>query len=344
VSVKPEQLPAALERSLAPAYLIAGSEPLLVQECRDQVIRAAQAQGFVERSVHEVTKGFDWDRLAEDSSAPSLFASRKILDVRMPSGKPGADGSKVLIELAEAGDPDVLLLVSSNEWGMAMRKLKWATALTGAGVLVEIWPVKPSQLPGWIRTRMRQAGLEPEPAAVALLAELVEGNLLAAQQEIEKLVLRNHAARVTVDDVTAAVASSARFDSFRLVECALQGTLDECLRVAAGLQRTGVPIQIVTGAMYRELSVADTVRAALQAGEKEAAVYRRLRVWPARQGPMRRALGRLTAYQVGEVFRALGLIDRQSKGRAAGDAWQTLDRLLWYLCDPAAVDPPPAAG
>ena len=188
MSVKPEQLPAALERSLAPAYLIAGSEPLLVQECRDQVIRAAQAQGFVERSVHEVTKGFDWDRLAEDSSAPSLFASRKILDVRMPSGKPGADGSKVLIELAEAGDPDVLLLVSSNEWGMAMRKLKWATALTGAGVLVEIWPVKPSQLPGWIRTRMRQAGLEPEPAAVALLAELVEGNLLAAQQEIEKLV------------------------------------------------------------------------------------------------------------------------------------------------------------
>lgn len=344
MTVRPEQLPAVLERSLAPAYLIAGSEPLLVQECRDQVIRAAQAQGYVERSVYEATKDYEWDRLAGDSSAPSLFSSRKILDVRLPSGKPGVDGSKALIELAESGDPDVLLLVSSGEWGKAMRKLKWVTALTSSGVLVEIWPVKPQQLPGWIRTRMRQAGLDPEPAAVALLAELVEGNLLAAQQEIEKLLLRKHAARVTVDDVTAAVANSARFDSFRLVECALQGALDECLRVATGLQRTGVPIQVVTGAMYRELSVADAVRAALQAGEKEAAVFRRLGVWPARQGPIRRALGRLTAYQVGEVFRALGLIDRQSKGRAAGDAWQTLDRLLWYLCDPAAVDPSPAAG
>jgi len=184
---------------------------------------------------------------------------------------------------------------------------------------------------------MKRAGLDPEPAAVALLAELVEGNLLAAQQEIDKLLLLDHAARVTVDDVSRAVASSARFDSFRLVECALQGQPDECLRVAAGLQRTGVPIQVVTGAMYHELMIADSARSAIGSGESEAAVFGRLRIWPARQGAIRSALGRLTAFHFGEVFRALGLIDRQSKGRAAGDAWQTLDRLLWYLCDPAAV-------
>jgi len=339
MSIKPEQLPGLLQRSLAPVYLIAGTEPLLVQECRDQVLQAAHAQGFTERSVHEAGKNFDWDQLGEESAAPSLFASRKILDLRLPAGKPGTDGSKALVKLAHDADPDVLLLVSSGEWSTAMRKLKWATELAKAGVLVEIWPVKPAQLPGWIRQRMKMAGLDPEPAAVAMLAELVEGNLLAAQQEIDKLLLLNRAARVTVDDVTRSAASSARFDSFRLVECALQGALDECLRVAAGLQRTGVPIQVVTGAMYRELSLAEAARSAIASGESEASVFGRLRVWPARQAPMRRALGRLSAFQFGDVFRTLGLIDRQSKGRAPGDAWLALDRLLWFLCDPSAVNP-----
>lgn len=340
MAIKPEQLPGLLQRSLAPVYLIAGTEQLLVQECRDQVIRAALKQGFAERAVHDIGKNFSWEQLQQESAAPSLFASRKILDVRLPTGKPGTQGAKALVELAQAADPDVLLLVSAGDWGLAMRKLKWVTQLAKAGVLVEIWPVKPAQLPAWIRQRMKSAGLDPEPAAVTLLAELVEGNLLAAQQEIDKLLLLDHAARVSVEDVSRAVASSARFDAFRLVECALQGKLDECLRVAAGLQRTGVAIQAITGAIYRELGMADAARSAMSAGESESAVFGRLRIWQARQGPVRQLLQRLSALQFGEAFRALGLIDRQSKGRAAGDAWQTLDRLLWFLCDPTAVDWP----
>lgn len=340
MAIKPEQLPGLLQRSLAPVYLIAGTEQLLVQECRDQVIRAALKQGFAERAVHDIGKNFSWEQLQQESAAPSLFASRKILDVRLPTGKPGTQGAKALVELAQAADPDVLLLVSAGDWGLAMRKLKWVTQLAKAGVLVEIWPVKPAQLPAWIRQRMKSAGLDPEPAAVTLLAELVEGNLLAAQQEIDKLLLLDHAARVSVEDVSRAVASSARFDAFRLVECALQGKLDECLRVAAGLQRTGVAIQAITGAIYRELGMADAARSAMSAGESESAVFGRLRIWQARQGPVRQLLQRLSALQFGQAFRALGLIDRQSKGRAAGDAWQTLDRLLWFLCDPTAVDWP----
>lgn len=339
MSVKPDQLPSLLERSLAPAYLIAGAEPLLVQECRDHVIRSAQARGFAERTVHDVGAVFDWDRLQEESAAPSLFSSRRIVDLRLPSGKPGSEGSAAIVGLAQAADPDLLLLVSSGEWGTAMRKLKWVATIAQAGVLVEIWPVKPHQMPDWIRQRMKRAGLNPEPGAVALLAELVEGNLLAAQQEIDKLLLLGHGDRVTAEDVTRVVADSARFDSFRLVECALMGRLDECLRVAGGLQRTGTAIQAVTGAMYRELTIADTIRSAIDAGEGESAVFGRMRIWPSRQGQIRQALRRLSGIQLGESFRVLGLIDRQSKGRAPGDAWQTLDRLLWYLCDPAAVDP-----
>lgn len=319
---------------------MAGAEPLLLQECRDQVIKAAQTRGFAERSVHEVSGKFDWNQLAEESAAPSLFSSQKILDVRIPTGKPGQDGAKALIEMAENPDPDILLLVSAGDWSGAMRKLKWTGVLARAGVLVEIWPVRPNELPGWIRNRMQAAGLTPDPEAISLLAELVEGNLLAAQQEIEKLLLGGNTGRVTVDDVTKSVANSARFDSFRLVDCVLAGQLGECLRVASGLQRTGVAIQLVYAAMYRELTVADTVRAAIEGGEYEAAAFKKLRVWPARQGAIRKALQRLSSADLGDAFRTLSLIDRQSKGRAQGDAWQTLDRLLWFLCNPAGVTLP----
>lgn len=335
MGVNPNQLPALLQKSLAPVYLFGGSEPLLLQECRDQVIFAAQQQGFDERNVYEVGKGFDWQLLAEDSAALSLFSSRKIVDLRLPTGRPGREGSSALVEWVEAADPDILLMISCEKWDSSLRKSKWATVLARAGVLVEIWPLKPSQLPQWIRGRMNSAGLEPEPDAISLLADLVEGNLLAAQQEIDKLVLLKPGARITAEDISRSVANSSRFDSFRLVECALLGQLGECLRVASGLQRSGVAIQAVSGALYRELTIADTVRAAVAAGENEASVFKRFRIWPARQAPLRSALQRLSEFQLGEAFRTLALIDRQSKGRACGDPWQTLDRMLWSMCDPS---------
>ena len=336
-SLRPEQLPAALERTLAPVYLLGGNEPLLLQECRDAIIRAAQAQGFTERDVVEAGARFDWAILGETSAAPSLFATRRILDLRLPTGKPGLEGSKALVALLEAPDPDVLLLVSTGEWKAETRKAKWARELAAAGVLVEIWPVKMQQLPGWIRQRMAAAGLQADREAISLLAELVEGNLLAAQQEIDKLALSGAGPRITAADVRTAVADSARIDVFRLVECVLAGQAAESLRAAAVLQRTGVAIQPVVAVIHRDLGVADELRAARRGGQPEDAVFSRHRIWAARQGPLRSAAQRLDERQFGDAFRALALIDRQSKGRAAGDAWQTLDRLLWFLCDPSAV-------
>jgi len=320
--VRAEQLPAHLSRSLAPAYLVAGAEPLLVQECRDQVIKAAQQQGFAERSVFDISGKFDWNLLTEGAAALSLFSSRKIVDVRLPTGRPGTDGSKALLETLEEGDPDVLILVSCGEWSTAQRNSKWARAFAKTGVLVEIWPLKPQQLPQWIRSRMVAAGLKPQADAIAILADLVEGNLLAAQQEIDKLLMLDRGPEVTAEDVTRAVANSTRFDAFRLVECVLLGHLAECLRVASGLQRIGVAIQPVSGALYRELTLADTVRSALQSGESESAVFSKHRVWPARQAPMQQAVRRLSGRDFEESFRALALIDQQSKGRASGDPWQ----------------------
>lgn len=340
MQVKSDQLPNLLNRSLAPAYLIAGSEPLLVQECRDQVIAAAHREGFLERDVFVAEGRFDWEQPAQSSSALSLFSSRKILDIRIPAGKPGADGARKLTDLAGKADPDILLLVSCGKWETASRKTKWAKTLAGAGVMVEIWPVKPHELPAWIEGRMRKAGLEPEREAVAMLAELAEGNLLAVQQEIEKLLLLDEGKRVTSEAVERAVANSARFDAFRLVELTLSGRLGESLRVASGLHHTNIPIQAVAGALYRELSLLDAVRSALKSGEDGQSVFRRLRIWPARQAPMRQALRRLSSNDLGAAFRALSLIDLQGKGQAPGDPWQTLDRMLWSLCDPRSAPRP----
>jgi DNA polymerase-3 subunit delta len=337
MAVNADQLPALLSRSLKPVYLVAGAEELLVQECRDQIIEAARKQGFVERDVYQVDGKFDWGSIAADAAALSLFSAQKIVDIRLPAGKPGRDGAKVLGEMASSPDPDILLLVSCGQWSAASRKTKWAGTLAKQGVLIEIWPVKPNDLPNWIRKRMLKVGLDPDSDAVALLSDLVEGNLLAAQQEIDKLLLLDQGSRVTAQLIHRSVASSARFDSFRLVECGLLGRLDECLRVASGLHRMNTPIQPVVGALYRELSLAATVRAAIGSGENESSVFRKFHVWPARQGPMKAAIARLSEYKLDDSFRSLALIDRQSKGRAAGDPWQTLDRLLWHLCEPGAM-------
>ncbi|MEE8339899.1 MAG: DNA polymerase III subunit delta [Xanthomonadales bacterium] len=338
MAVKADRLPAQLAHSLEPVYLVAGAEALLVQECRDQIIEAARKQGFAERDVYQVEGKFDWAGIAADSAAPSLFSARKIIDIRLPAGKPGKEGAKVLGEMAISPDPDILLLVSCGQWSAASRKTKWAATLAKHGILVEIWPVKPHELPNWIRNRMLKVGLNPEPDAVVLLSDLVEGNLLAAQQEIDKLLLLDQGSVVTAQLIHRSVANSARFDSFRLVECSLLGRLDECLRVAAGLHRMNTPIQIVVGALLRELSLASTVRAAIRSGENESSVFRKFNVWSTRQGPMKAAIARLSEYSLDDSFRSLAQIDRQSKGRASGDPWQTLDRLLWHLCEPGAVD------
>lgn len=337
MAVKAEGLPTLLARSLEPVYLVAGAEALLVQECRDQIIEAARKHGFIERDVYQINGRFDWSKIAADSTAPSLFSAQKIIDIRLPAGKPGREGAKVLGDMANTPDPDNLLLVSCGQWSAASRKSKWASMLAEHGMLVEIWPVKPNELPHWIRSRMLKVGLDPDADAVALLADLVEGNLLAAQQEIDKLLLLDQGSAVTAQLIQRSVADSARFDSFRLVECSLLGRLDECLRVASGLHRMNTPIQGVVGALYRELSLAETIRAAIVRGESESTVFRKFNVWAARQGPMKAAIARLTAYDLDDTFRSLARIDRQSKGRARGDPWQTLDRLLWHLCEPGAV-------
>jgi DNA polymerase-3 subunit delta len=328
--LKIEQLPASLERGLAPIYLVGGEEPLLLQECCDQIREAARTRGYVERELLQADRGFDWSELRQVST-PSLFATQKIIDLRIPTGKPGREGAKVLTEWADAPDLNMVLLVSCGKWDAGSRKSKWAAKLERAGQRIDIWPITARDLPRWLEQRMRQHGMQPDTEVVDILADRLEGNLLAAKQEIDRLALIRGAGKITVEDVLKVVADSSRFDAFTLAEHMFSGNLREGLRVAAGLKRMDTPLPMLLGALLRELKIIETFRLAMRSGEYETAVFRRLNVWHNRQDVVRMAARRLGTRQLYEAFKMLSLIDRQSKGRAKGDPWQSIDTLLLQL-------------
>lgn len=330
MQLKAEQLAPSLQNTLAPVYLVGGEEPLLLQECCDQVREAAKAQGFLERELLHVGQGFDWSEL-QQVATPSLFGSRKIIDLRLRTGKPGRDGSKALIKWAESPDPDMVLLVSCEQWDAGSRKSKWATALAKAGVQVDVWPINAQALPDWLQQRMQQQGMQPEPEALRILADRLEGNLLAAKQEIDRLALLKGPGPISAEDVLKAVADSSRFDAWLLTEHMLTGNLKEGLRVAAGLKRMDTPIPPLLGALLKELKATEAFRLAMRGGESESVAFRRLNIWYSKQGLTRSAARRLNTRKLFEAFKMLSLIDRQSKGRAAGDPWRSIDELLMLL-------------
>lgn len=330
MALRADQLAGSLKRGLAPVYLVGGEEPLLLLECCDQIREAARAQGFVERELLQVERGFDWSELRQ-AATPGLFATRKIIDLRLPTGKPGQQGARVLTEWADAPDPNMLLMVSCERWDKGSRNSKWAARLEKAGQRIDIWPIKVQELPRWLELRMLQHGMQPEPEVLRILADRLEGNLLAARQEIDRLALIKGAGTVTVDDVMKVVADSSRFDAFALAEHMLTGNLRDGLRVAAGLKRMDTPLPLLLGALLKELRVVETYRLAVRGGEAESMVFRRLNVWQNRQQTVRTAARRLGTLKLFEAFKMLSLIDRQSKGRAEGDPWQCIDTLLLQL-------------
>ncbi|MFA7592528.1 MAG: DNA polymerase III subunit delta [Thiohalobacteraceae bacterium] len=340
MQLKPEQLAQHLQKHLAPVYLIHGDELLLVQEAADAIRAAARARDYADREVLTVERDFDWNRLTEASNNLSLFAERRILEVRLPTGKPGDAGGKALRAYAARPAEDTLLLIISGKLDAQQRKSKWVTDLEAAGVGVPVWPVDARALPAWIRARMRAAGLQPTPAAVDLLAERIEGNLLACAQEIDKLALLVGEGPVDAAAVTAAVADSARFDVFGLVDSALAGEPGRSLRMLVGLRGEGVEPVLVVWALARELRTLAAMAWETAHGESPGQVMARHRVWKARQGPIGKALTRHRLDTWLDLLRRCAHLDQMVKGQAPGNVWDELVQLCLLL----AGRPLPLAG
>lgn len=320
MSLSPEQLEAGLARRLAPAYLIAGDEPLLMQECADAIRRRAREQGFVEREVHAVERGFDWAAFAGGLSSLSLFSSRRLIELRLKTPAAADGGTDLLARFAAAPPDDIVLLALAPKLDARARQAAWVKAFAAAGELVEVRPVEPAALPSWIQGRLRRVGLRADAEAVRLLAERVEGNLLAAHQEIEKLRLLHGAGELDAEAVRAAVADSARFDIFKLADAAVAGDLARALRILAGLKAEGLAIPQVLWPLAREIRGLVRVRWLMDEGLAPAAAMQRAGVWRNRAGLVARAVARHDGRALRSLVRRLALVDRMSKGAPPGNA------------------------
>ncbi len=334
--VRPDRLAAQLQQSLAPVYFIHGDETLLVNECADAVRAAARAQGYSDREVFSVAAGFDWNAPLAASDSLSLFAERRILELRIPSGKPGKDGSEFLRNYAERPAEDTLLLITSGKLEASARRSKWVQALDQAGVAVAVWPVEAAQLPAWLERRLRSHGLRASGEALELIAGRVEGNLLAAAQEVEKLYLLHGAGELDADTVADLVADSARYDVFGLVDTALAGDAAHAQRMLSGLRGEGVEPVLVLWALAREIRTLTAMARELQ-GSSLSQVLASHRVWDKRKPQVSAALQRIRGRQWWQLLQRCAHLDCVIKGRAAGSAWDELLQLTLSLAGQRAL-------
>ncbi len=323
-----DRLEAQLAGGLSPIYLITGDDPLLTGEALDAVRARARADGYTDRTVFQVDRYFDWNELGAASSAMSLFAERQLIELRLPTGKPGDAGGKALRAYAASPSPDAVLLIAAGKIDKRSLSSAWAKAIDQAGVIVQVWPVDRARLPQWIGRRLKAVGLEAGPDVARLIAERVEGNLLAADQEVRKLALLLEPGRIDEDDVLRAVADSARYDVFQLVDAATGGDLRRAQRVLDGLEAEGTATTLILGALVRELRALDQVAWASARGGRPDAVMRQAGIWPRRQPLARKALARHSAASFDALLAEAGRVEQVVKGAARGDPWTALTALL----------------
>lgn len=327
MKISGDNLNTALAKGVGHIYLVSGDEPLLVNEAADAIRAKARAQGFTERELHVVERGFDWQALLSGSRALSLFAERKILEIRL-SGAPGEQGADVLVSLAADPSPDTLVLVITGKLDGRTLNSRWVNAIDKHGVVVQVWPVELARLPAWIRERLARHGLKADPAAAALLAERVEGNLLAAHQEVEKLALLMPQGTITAEAVVDAVADSARFDVLQLGEAAMRGQIARALRILEGLHGEGVEPTLVLWALNKDLQWIARAQALMRNGRSADMAMNALYVWRPRQAAMKLALNRLTATDVRGLVMDAANVDRAIKGALRSDPWIELEALV----------------
>ncbi len=331
----PEQLGRELEGGLKPVYLVAGSELLLVEEACDMIRRAARAAGIGERVLIEADGRFNWNEFGAATQNMSLFASQRLIELRLASGKPGRDGATVLRDWVGSGSAD-LLLIKAQAWEMASEKTAWFRDIDQAGVFIPCWPVKPHQLPRWIAQRLADRGLRADREVGRFLADRLEGNLLAAAQEIERLaLLLGRGAELDVATLRQFVADSARFDSFRLTELVMAAQAGGAVRCIRGLAESDTPMPMVVGALARELGLVEALQA-LSERMPMSRAFDELKIWKSKQESLAAAATRLRPARVRQALALLSDLDLLSKSNHRAEFWLRLER----LCVSLAADRP----
>lgn len=327
-SLRSEQLEAHLARELRPLYVVHGDEPLLSVEAADAIRSRARAAGFTERSVLSAERGFQWGELAANCANLSLFGDRKLIELRLPSGKPGSDGATAIEAFSTRLPPDVLTLVMLPRLDRAGQSSTWFQALEAKGVIVNVYPVERGRLAEWIAARLSRQKRHARPETLQFLADCVEGNLLAAHQEIQKLALLLPEGELGFDAVRDAVMNVARYEVQKLTEAALLGERVRLARMLSGLRGEGEAPPRVLWILAEEIRAIARVQSGIAAGRAPTEVLREARVWgETRQTLVSRAARKLPRRALLAALEHAARIDRVIKGVEKGDAWDELLQL-----------------
>ena len=330
--VYPDRLHQHLGEGLAAAYLVSGDEPLQLGECCDQIRHAAREAGHTTREVLEVGAGFDWQQLAAEAAAFSLFAEKKIIDLRIPGGKPGSEGSRALSAYCDDPPPDTLLLITLPKLDRQQLNSKWFKAVDRLGVTVQVWPIEPARLPRWIEQRLTQAGIRPTREAVRMLADRVEGNLLAARQEIDKLLLLHGQGPLDAEQLANVVADSARYDVFELVDTALRGDAGRAIHLLDGLRSEGIAPPVALWALHREINSLAAISADVAKGLSPEHAIDRAGIFSKRTPLVRQGLTNLRTAQWLALLDRCQQTDAAIKGIGGREPWILLEEITLAMC------------
>lgn len=344
MKIKADQLKPHLQKSLqtkqlSPIFIVSGDEPLLSQEATDAVRSTARQLEFTERETFDIDARFDWNLVFNETNSLSLFSDKKILELRITNGKPGDKGSKAICELCENLNDSNLILIILPKLDKGAYQSKWMKTLESKGVHIQVWPVTPEQLPRWINQRLVQSGINASQGAVDILADRVEGNLLAAMQEINKLKLLSLEGKVDADIMSTVVADSARYNLFSFVDKVLDGDAQSAAKALRGLENEGTEPLALLWAITRELRTLNKASHQILLGNSKDKALKSAGVWDKRIPIFRKALSRLSPAHLRMLMHQAGAIDRGVKGLRQADIWDELTTLVLSFAGSQTLHP-----
>ena len=344
MEIRPNDLPRHLSRKLEALYVVHGDEPLLALEAGDEIRAAARQAGCDERDVLVVEPGFKWDAFVGANANLGLFGSRKLIDLRIPSGKPGVDGARTLEAYAANPNPDNVTLITLPRLDRATLNSAWFAALAQTGATITIQPLEREGLPRWIAARLARQNQRASDEVLTYLADRCEGNLLAARQELEKLALILPEGEIALEAVENATTDVARYDVFQASEAWLAGDGARSVRILNALEAEGEAVTLGVWQMTEDLRAIAGVLAAQKQGVPVAAAVRNARVWGRRQAALEKAVRRIQPGKIGEMMIAVARLDALAKGLSAGNPWEDLVSLALDLCGTPSRRPAASLG
>jgi len=331
MKLTPQQLISDLQKQLLPLYWVSGNEPLLVMEACDAIRHTAAKKGFTHRTCYHLETGFNWNNFIAEANSLSLFSDKSILELRLGSKKLVESGRKALHGYLQSPSRDTIIVIISDKTEAATLKTKWFQKIEAAGAFIQIWPLTVAQLPTWTKQRLQNKGLQLDRAAIQLLVERGEGNLLALVQDIEKLKLLYPEGKISGEQVAAAIGDNARFDVFTLTDAAVSGDGKRVLRILTALKQEGTQAILILWALTREIRMLATVSALIATGVATEQALRGNGVWPRRMPLVKKALQRSSNRYWRSLLQFAAKIDGTIKGAYPGNSWNGLQRLALGL-------------